>query len=355
LVLDSLKVHGGIRYTESDQSMSGCSASDYLSVNIAQYFASLTHGGSPSGIAVPGTCTSLGPPPALEPGLITNTLNQSNVPWRVGVDWTPFEHSLVYFTVSRGFKAGSSPSLGASTYAQLKPVTQEALLSYEVGVKSELFDRTVNVTAAAFHYDYTNKQELGRTLDLLGIYGALQTLLNVPKSTEDGAELAVAWRPLRGLTLNAAATYLDSKVTSDFFEDGPYPLGSATTATPINFKGEAFPFTPKWSLHYGARYEWSVGSGLNAFVAADGSYQSRSNATFGAVQAAQENAPSFEIKAYTLVNLSAGLSTEKWRFEVWGKNVGDTYYWNSVNYITDTVVRETGMPATYGVSISYRY
>jgi outer membrane receptor protein involved in Fe transport len=352
---DSLKFHGGIRYTESDQNLSGCSESNYLSVNIAQYFASLTHGGSPSGIAVPGTCTSLGPPPALNPGLITNTLNQSNVPWRVGVDWTPFAHSLFYFTVSKGFKAGSSPALGASTYAQLKPVTQEALLSYEVGAKADLFDRTLDLTAAAFHYDYTNKQELGRTLDLLGIYGAVQTLLNVPKSTEDGAEFSVVWRPLSGLTLNAAATYLDSKVTSDFFEDGPYPLGSATTAVPINFKGEAFPYTPKWSLHYGARYEWSVWSDMTAFVAADGSYQTRSSTEFGAIQAAEENAPPLEIKSYAIVNISAGFNANRWRFEVWGKNVGNTYYWNSVNYITDTVVRETGMPATYGVSVSYRY
>jgi outer membrane receptor protein involved in Fe transport len=356
-VLPTLDIHGGIRYTKSDQSMGGCSYSYYPSVNIVQTVLSgifaATDGGTP-GASVIGQCATLGPPPNYAPSLVQNTLNQSNVPWRVGIDWTPIEHNLFYATISKGYKAGSSPSLGASSYAQLTPVTQEALLAYEVGAKSELFDRTLQLELSLFHYNYTNKQELGRVLDILGVYGALQTLLNIPKSTENGAEFSAVWRPIKGVTLNSAVTYLDSKVTSNFTDYGPYPLG---TGNEINFKGESFPYTPKWSLQYGARYDWNLSSDFTAFVSADASYQSKTSAAFGSGEAYADGAPPLEIKAYGLLNLAAGIApaNQRWRVEIWAKNATNTYYWTTVNYISDTVAKLAGMPATYGFTVGVRY
>jgi outer membrane receptor protein involved in Fe transport len=356
-VLDSVDLHAGVRYTSSNQDLAGCSYSFYPSVNIVQSFLSglfaASDGGTP-GVSIPGKCATLGPPPNFQPSLVQNKLDQTNVPWRVGVDWTPVEDSLIYFTVSKGYKAGSSPALGASSYAQLQPVTQEALLAYELGAKSQLFDQSLQLNLALFHYDYTNKQELGRVLDILGVYGALQTLLNIPKSQEDGAEFSAVWRPVSGLTFNGAFTYLDSKVTSDFFDYGPYPLGLNDL---INFRGESFPYTPKWSLQGGARYDFEVGSGYTAFVGADASYQSRTSTAFGSKEAAADHAPPLENKAYALLNLSAGIESpdEHWKGVLWGKNVTDTYYWNSAYYVSDTVARLAGMPATYGFTVSYRY
>jgi len=354
-VIPTVDLHAGIRYTQSDQTLAGCSYSYYPSVTIVQNVVGATLAGLYGGTSVPGVpgqCVTLGPPPNFSPGESHHTLDQNNVPWRVGVDWTPIDNTLFYFTVSQGFKAGSAPAVGASRDDQLIPVVQERLLAYEVGAKSELFDRTLQLNASLFYYDYTNKQELGRLLD--PIYGALQALFNIPKSREEGAELSAVWKPVRGLTLNGAATYLDSKVTSDFYDTGPYPLGPTDL---INFKGESFPFTPKWSVQYGARYDFDVGDNLRAFLSAQASYQSSSTAAFGSGEAAADGAPSLDIKAYGLLDLTAGIgpANGRWRFELWGKNVTNTYYWNSVNYVSDTVVRYTGLPATYGFRISYRY
>jgi outer membrane receptor protein involved in Fe transport len=351
-IIDSLGFHAGVRYTKSDQDLAGCSYSTYPSVTTLQNTLSGLLGGHAPGTGVVGQCVTLGPPPNFAVGLVTNTLDQSNVPWRVGIDWTPIPNNLFYFTVSKGYKAGSSPAVGASQADQLTPVTQESLLSYEVGSKSEFLDRTLQVNSAVFHYDYTNKQELGRLLD--PIYGALQALLNIPKSTENGAELSVEWRATRGLTLTGAVTYLDSKVTSDFFDTGPYPLGPTDL---VNFKGEAFPFTPKWSGQLGARYQWDLGSNLTAFIAGDSSYQSRASAAFGSMEATTYGAPGLEIAPYGLLNLTVGIAPKDrhWHVDVWGKNVTNKYYWNSVNYVSDTVVRQVGMRATFGATIGYRF
>jgi iron complex outermembrane recepter protein len=354
-VISQVSVHAGVRYTQSDQQLSGCSASTYPSVNIIQAAVgaqSAAYAGGTSGPAIDGQCITLGPPPNFVPGLQRNTLNQHNVPWRLGIDYKPAPRALVYVSVSKGYKAGSSPALGASQYYQLTPVTQESLLSYEAGIKTDLFGRLAHVDLSAFHYDYTDKQELGRVQD--PVYGSLQTLLNIPKSKEDGVEASLVLHPATGLSFNAAATWLNARVTSDFRDFGPYPLGATDQ---IDFKGEPFPYTPKWSGQWGARYEWPVSAHLMASVAADGSWQSRANATFGADEARADNAPLLEIKPYALLNLAAGLAdpAHGWRLEIWGKNVTNTFYWHSVNYVSDTTVRLTGMPVTYGVRFRVDY
>jgi outer membrane receptor protein involved in Fe transport len=284
-------------------------------------------------------------------GEFVTSLDQSNVPWRLGLDWKFAPGNLVYVTVSKGYKAGTSPNLGAETYRQLTPVRQESLQSFEVGLKSSLWQRRLTVTADYFHYDYKDKQLLGRFLD--PVFGNLQALVNVPRSKEDGVEAAAAWRPIPGLTLNGAVTWLDSRVDGDFFNYGPYVLNATDT---VNFKGEAFPFTPRWSLNYGARYDWPLSSALSGFVSLDGSYQTRTTSAFGDT-AAHAEGPALTNKAYGLLNLAAGAETRDghWRVEIWGKNVTDTYYWSSAVYEFDPVVRYAGRPATYGVTVSRRY
>jgi outer membrane receptor protein involved in Fe transport len=354
-VLDAVTLHAGVRYTQSDQRMAACAeASAPLAAYIDAASAALAaaFGGATPTPVSGGQCITVGPAPNFQPGLQHNTLDQSNVPWRVGIDWTPFEHQLFYVTISKGYKAGASPSLGATDYVQVKPVTQESILAYEVGAKSSLFDRTLQLDASLFHYDYADKQELGTIYD--PIFGGLQTLVNIPKSAEDGAEVSAVWRPIGGLTLNAAVTYLDSRVTSNFFNYSSYILSPTDT---INFKGEPFPYTPRWSVQYGARYDWRLTDGLSAFASADASYQSVSYAAFGWERAAPEGAPAQIIKPYGLLNLTAGVATadNHWRFELWGKNVTNTYYWNTVVTGGDMQARITGMPTTYGLALHYRY
>jgi iron complex outermembrane recepter protein len=135
-IMDTLSFHGGIRYTRSDQAIANCSLGDdaitsYL--NIAARSLAAANGGATPTPVFPGQCITMGPPPNFQPGLYRTNLNEDNIPWRVGIDWTPSKGQLFYVAVSRGYKAGSAPSLGATFYRQFQPVTQESLLSYEVG------------------------------------------------------------------------------------------------------------------------------------------------------------------------------------------------------------------------------
>jgi outer membrane receptor protein involved in Fe transport len=62
-------------------------------------------------------------------------------------------------------------------------------------------------------------------------------------------------------------------------------------------------------------------------------------------------------RSYALLDLRAGVATSdgKWRFSLWGHNVTNKYYWTIADHIADTTVRFAGMPATFGVSATYRY
>jgi len=97
-------------------------------------------------------------------------------------------------------------------------------------------------------------------------------------------------------------------------------------------------------------YDFPVGGGLNAFVGGAVTYRGSSFAGFG-------ESPEFRLPEHTLIDLRAGIEDERghWPVQVWGRNVTDEYYWTNVTHLTDYVSRLSAMPATYGVSLNYRY
>ena len=55
------------------------------------------------------------------------------------------------------------------------------------------------------------------------------------------------------------------------------------------------------------------------------------------------------------MDLRGGISKNDWRVEGWVRNVGNKWYWTAADRINDTILRYTGRPTTYGMTISYRY
>ncbi|MCB7467720.1 TonB-dependent receptor, partial [Lactiplantibacillus plantarum] len=72
--------------------------------------------------------------------------------------------------------------------AELTFAQPEKLNSYEVGVKSGLWDNRIQLNGAAFHYDYRDQQFLD-TFALPNGGGTGFHTVNAPKSRVTGAEL----------------------------------------------------------------------------------------------------------------------------------------------------------------------
>jgi iron complex outermembrane recepter protein len=343
-ITPTLTISGGARYTDFKDKFVGCSF-DAGDGNIASVFTPLYNfiraggGLGPITPILPGGCATLND--SLVPEVVRTTLKEDNLSWRANIQWKPSVGTLLYANVSKGYKAGSFPIGGATRSTSLRPAGQESVLAYETGFKISALDRKLQLNGALFYYDYRDKQIQGRVLD--PFIGGLFRLLNIPESEVKGAELQVVWAPIQGLTTSMGASYVDSKIKGNYSNFDVFSV-------PTNFQGQPFPNTPKWQFASDIDYKWSLNDRFDAFVGGGVTHQSANNSALG-------QQPLLSVKAYTLIDLRAGFETSdgRWRATAWGRNVGNEYYWVATTYIGDGVARVAGRPATYGVSLAYRF
>ncbi|EIZ77816.1 TonB-dependent receptor [Novosphingobium sp. Rr 2-17] len=356
-ITPQLTIQGGIRYTNNKQQATYCyndpasdagqgtailygSALNSVPINILPGQCFPTTGDLLTGTAV----STLTP--------VTSHLKEDNVSFRVGANYKFDQGTLLYATVSQGYKAGIFSAIGASKVSQYSPATQEKVIAYEGGFKMPLAGDAVQLNGAVFYYDYSDKQVRGRVQD--AVFGLLEKMLNVPKSYVFGLEGDLVVRPTKGLRISAGATYLKSKVSSDYSTtpDG-FAIYNAAGYTG-NFKGSPLPYTPKFSANADIQYDIAVSDNLNAFVGAGLTYQSRQNTTF---HNASLPADDFYIDGYALLDLRAGVSSQdgRWRVTAYGRNVTNKSYVTAVSTYLDTLIRYRGKPTVYGLSLAYRY
>lgn len=368
-ITSALSAKGGVRYTDSknDSSVCGFDDGDGRINQLFNFLGSILSGTPNTGLlnnAVPYNqrCYALRAPMPGQisylPNLLptTNTLHEHNLSWTAGLNYSFDNGALVYVNASRGYKAGSFPNLAASTTSQYKAAKQETVLAFEGGVKASFWDRKAHLNAAVFYYDYGNKQVLGKLQD--PVFGTLDVLINVPKSRVFGAEAEFTVRPTPGLSFNAAATYVNSKIT-DY-------TGTDVLGAPQNFAGSKLPFAPSWNYAFNAEYRFNGDSKGGPFVGVTVAGRSQSDTTpRGAVTtvpvaAANRVYPGlvhpFTTNAYATIDarLGYGPADDSWKVMVWAKNITNKFYWNNVVTGFDFTSRYAGMPATYGVTASVK-
>ena len=127
--------------------------------------------------------------------------------WRLAVDQKLSEDIMAYASYNRGFKSGTY-NLNDFTPGQ-EPVNPEKLDAFEVGLKSQFADRTVQLNLAGFYYDYSNIQ-----VDIIvaggGGSGTTQ-LQNAASETIYGVDADLLIAPMAGLQLRASTTLMHAK------------------------------------------------------------------------------------------------------------------------------------------------
>jgi iron complex outermembrane receptor protein len=339
----AFKLSLGLRYSRDKQDYAGCSrdfnGNMLPNVNVVnRYLYYSVYGVIPAQITQ-GACNTFNPVTKIF-GQVTSSLDENNLAWRVGLDWTPAENLLWYASVSKGAKAGSTPINAANISTQNAPAKQELLTAYETGVKAGLLEHRLQVNASAFYYDYKDKQLSGYFAD--PIYTALARLVNIPKSAAYGLDGDITWRVAAPLTLIASATWLHTEVKGYSGTNG-----AGKTA---DYDGAEFLSSPKFQGGLTALFTQDLSNGLVFQAAFTGRYQTKSHADL-------EGNPLYEIKAYGVINgsLGIGAADQRWNVSIWGQNLADTYYWNAVSSNANTVVRFPGKPRTYGVALTSKF
>lgn len=338
-LVDGLTLSGGIRYTKSVRKFSGCETSGPdPQLGIALSIIGSALGGYTQRPVPADGCISLDADTFLQ-GRSTGRLSEDNVSFRVGLSYELPSDGLIYANVSKGYKSGSFPTVSASSSAQFVPVTQESVLAYEVGTKWPIA-RGLQLNAAGFYYDYRDKQIRGRIAD--PIFGALEALVNVPKSRLYGFEAEAVVQPLDGLRISGSVTYTNSKVQRF--------VGITPTGGTRDFAGSSFPYAPRWQAVADAQYDFDVADGKKAFIGSSLVHHGSTYSSLG------EDA-NFRLNPYVTVDARAGFGAadDSWKVSLYGKNIFNEYYWNNVFQFIDTRFRIAARPVEYGVTLSVKY
>jgi outer membrane receptor protein involved in Fe transport len=340
---DELSLTTGVRYTRDQQDYKGCS-SDFNTnmlpnVNVTSRFLFNNFYGQLADPITEGECNTFNQDTG-QFGEVRSHLDEDNVPWRLALNWQTNIDTLLYASISEGFKSGTTPVNAANLAVQNAPVKQEQLLAYEVGVKATLLEQRMQLNASTFYYDYTNKQLAVYFAD--PIFTTLARLDNVPESEAYGLETSLTWRVTAELTAIVAATLLHTEVKN---YQGINALGE-----PQDFDGAEFLYSPEQSGSATLLYEKAISNGLGVSASLNVHYQSES-------QADLTNSAVGEVDAYTLSNATLGIHTldRQWDLTFWGNNLTDEYYWLSVTQNANTVIRFAGKSRTYGASLTYRF
>jgi outer membrane receptor protein involved in Fe transport len=172
--------------------------------------------------------------------------------------------------------------------AALTPYQSDSLWNYEVGIKTASFDRRLLVNLDVFQIDWTDMQVTGRTPN-----GAFSYITNAGAAKVKGVEFELTARPVRGLSLQANASYIDAKLTQN--------QANANLNAP-GLKGDRIPFVAKFSGGASAQYSWPVSPSLSGLLRLDANHVGSSYSDF-------RPAATFtrKIESYELVNVRAGI------------------------------------------------
>lgn len=170
----------------------------------------------------------------------------NNVSSRLGVNYRFTPRVMAYVSYAQGFKSGGwTTRLTAPTMDNIAPgFTPELADTYELGIKSELFDRHLRLNVAAFDTDYQNMQ-------VTVTQGVSPTFFNGGSAKIRGVEIEATARPTSGLTVDASVGYIDAHYTS---------ITAPSTGTVLLNLKDKLVNTPDWTANLGIAYRQEIGS-----------------------------------------------------------------------------------------------
>ncbi|WP_165322452.1 TonB-dependent receptor [Rhizorhabdus phycosphaerae] len=193
----------------------------------------------------------------------TTTLSQSrkdkwdNVGWLGSASYQITPQVMVYGRASSAYRSGgyNAPTVGAL------PFDPETAISYEAGLKSDLFDRRLRLNLSAFQTDYDDLQVNG-----YNIQTNTNQLTNAGKAQYRGFEVETVVA-LGDFRFDANLGHVRPKYKR-------YILAVAGVPTNVASQAE-FANVPHWTYHVGGQYKFDAGEAGTFTIRGD--YDGKSN------------------------------------------------------------------------------
>jgi iron complex outermembrane receptor protein len=238
-----------------------------------------------------------------------------------------------------------------------RPFKAETLTSYELGLKSEWFERRVRLNGAVFYSTYDDLQV---AQFVPSASGAQSIISNAGKANYKGVEVELTAMPVPGLRFNLSYGYLDAEYDKyEFFDPTGQFCGSAGATCDVADHAH-FPTAPQHTAAVGAQYS------VDAFDF--GTLTARVDLTYnsGYQQGSIDSAADkwVEADAHTLLSARVSLADiplfndASAEVALWGRNLTDEEYVSYGIGSFDALGFAGGVfnqPRTYGVDFEVRF
>jgi iron complex outermembrane recepter protein len=245
--------------------------------------------------------------------------------------WEPSSTVTLYGGYSRGFRSGGFNQTGVGPVAAAAGIVgvgdvfqAETADTFEIGARTSFLQRRLMLSANA----YTTKSKNSYFFVFLAT-NSTQNLGNVPEARITGFELEARAKPVKGLELNAALGYTNSKITA--FPD-PVVIGNE------------LPLISRYTLNLGAQYRAPLaGTGIGLLARVD--YRRTGRTWWEPYNTTSRN-------PIDLVNARLGVEGKSWSLTAFAENLFNEIY--NAEFSPGGFVFKA-RPRRYGAEVTYRF
>lgn len=250
-------------------------------------------------------------------------------------------------TVYGSYSRGNSPGGLNGGAAALRTFGQQNVDAFELGMKSQFFDRHLQLNVALFDNEYKDIQ----ITQNITINNALTPFIsNAGEGYGRGVDLEAIAVLSSNWRLGVQYTYAKSRITK-------YNL--AAGALPLDFTGVPLVRSPLHSLNASLTFSQDIGPGKLQLTAEENYSSSYNNDYQGA--AATATTPQvlalYRTPGYAVTNLNGSYAWDNWQLSVYARNLFNKQYiaavlgFDAVNYPQEV----PGEPRTIGASLKYSF
>lgn len=255
---------------------------------------------------------------------------------KVGAKYTLSDDTMLFATVTQGFKSGGYNFTSASDAPE--PFDQEELTSYEAGLKMDFPGARMRLNTSVFYYDYTDLQVLG-----FAKLGESVDISNASDAEVSGLELELLTDITSQWRISSAVTFLSAK-----YED--YNDQRNDDSPQLDLSGNYLNSAPKSTFSLVTDYTQALSTG-NLLYRLEYYWQDKIYFT-----AFNDDITSQD--SYGLLNASITYSSadDIWQIQVYGKNLTDEEYSVSkLDFPPTGVANSISEPLTAGIKATYRF
>lgn len=271
-----------------------------------------------------------------------------------GIDYKVSSDVLIYAKVSKGYQAPGFNGFPGPTATIATSFNAERLTAYEVGVKSQFWDRRATFNLAGFYYDYKDLQ----VRNTLGP-GRIETT-NAGLATIKGIEAELSVRPTDGLTVSGNLTWLDAHydnfceialISGNTVANGNPACTDAVGSAGFQRAGNKLTNAPEWQGSVAVNYVAPIGGAGDLRMNVSYSFFSSQSYT-------PSNEPALSSGNVSRLDARIGfmLAGNGPELYVYGKNLTDERFTDyGLRGLAQVALVHTSDPRTYGVGVRYRF